>query len=125
MTLNKRIVLLALILSVLVVLYFLNPMEQPLMPKCLIKMITGYSCPGCGVQRATHAVLHGRFSEAITYNYWYCYSLPYLFAVIIERLLPKNRWQQKAAAIIEHPVLIYTYIITFFVWFIVRNILHI
>ena len=46
------------------------------MPKCPFKLITGLSCPGCGIQRAIHAMLHGKFTEAITYNYYFTASIP-------------------------------------------------
>jgi hypothetical protein len=35
------------------------------MPKCPFKMITGFSCPGCGIQRALYAIMHGNIKEAI------------------------------------------------------------
>ena len=33
-------------------------------PVCAFKYLTGYDCPGCGSQRAFHALLHGRVAEA-------------------------------------------------------------
>lgn len=44
-------------------------------PKCLFRLLTGYDCPGCGSQRAFHALLHGRLAEAWGYN-------PYLFFAV-------------------------------------------
>jgi hypothetical protein len=38
------------------------------MPGCFFRRITGLECPGCGMTRATHAVLHGRFAEAFRLN---------------------------------------------------------
>ena len=43
--------------------------------KCLFRLLTGYDCPGCGSQRAFHALLHGRLAEAWGYN-------PYLFFAV-------------------------------------------
>jgi len=108
--------------SALLLLYWLNPTEQPLMPKCPFKLLTGLSCPGCGFQRATHAALHGHFLQALSYNYWFTFALPYLLMVIIEKWLLRGQWQERVAAVIEHRYLIYTYVVTFFVWLIVRNI---
>jgi hypothetical protein len=112
-------------MSVLIALYWLNPTEQPLMPKCPFKLLTGLSCPGCGFQRAAHAVLHGHFAEALAYNYWFTFALPYLLAVIVEKWILRGTWQKRAEAIVEHRYLIYTYLITFFVWLVVRNIIGI
>ncbi|RKV71031.1 MAG: DUF2752 domain-containing protein [Alloprevotella sp.] len=36
----------------------------------MFRSATGYSCPGCGAQRAIHSLLHGHFAEAISYNYF-------------------------------------------------------
>jgi hypothetical protein len=38
------------------------------MPECFIRSITGLECPGCGMTRATYAILHGRFAEAFRLN---------------------------------------------------------
>jgi hypothetical protein len=113
------------IVAVLAVLYLLNPVEQPLMPKCPFKLLTGLSCPGCGFQRAMHAALHGHWLEALSYNYWFTFALPYFAAVVTEKWVLRGRWKQKAEAVVEHPILIYTYVTTFFLWFVIRNILHI
>ena len=115
----------ALCLTALAVLYVLNPVEHQLMPKCPLKLLTGLSCPGCGFQRATHAFLHGHIAEALAYNYWLVFALPYLLAVMTEKWVLHGEWQRKAEAVIEHRYLINFYLATFFIWFIVRNILNI
>lgn len=52
----------------LAVLYFrLDPARYPF-PRCPVHWLTGLHCPGCGTQRAMHALLHGRFLEAIGFN---------------------------------------------------------
>ncbi|MCM1035844.1 MAG: DUF2752 domain-containing protein [Bacteroides sp.] len=40
-----------------------DPATAPL-PQCIFRRFTGFDCPGCGTQRALHALLHGRLSEA-------------------------------------------------------------
>lgn len=122
---GKRIVIGIAIAATLAVLYVLNPVEHQLMPKCPFKLLTGFSCPACGFQRATHAALHGRLGEALAYNYWFTFSLPYLGAVVTEKYVLRGAWKKKAESIVEHPVLIYTYVVTFFAWLVVRNILDI
>lgn len=67
-----------------VVLYYLDPVKYVFMPKCPFKMLTGLDCPGCGFQRAMHALLHGHVMQAIRFNFslssLFLTSLPLLSA---------------------------------------------
>lgn len=38
------------------------------LPRCPFKMLTGWSCPGCGSTRMLHALLHGDVAGAARYN---------------------------------------------------------
>lgn len=38
------------------------------MPGCFFRKATGFDCPGCGMTRASHAFLNGRFAEAFRFN---------------------------------------------------------
>ena len=49
-------------------LYQRGPFGQPWLPGCLFHKFTGLDCPGCGMTRAAHATLHGRFGEAFRFN---------------------------------------------------------
>ncbi len=92
------------------------------MPKCPIKLITGLQCPGCGMQRFVHALLQGHLHEAISYNYFLIFVLPYLSLFAVREFMPQGRAREKFSAIIEHKVLVFGYIVAYFVWFAVRNI---
>ena len=76
--------------SLLILYYFYNPVTTLWAPKCLLKVATGLQCPGCGIQRALHALLQGRFSEAIHYNYFLLFSGPYILSFGVRALLPKR-----------------------------------
>jgi hypothetical protein len=42
-----------------------NPHDsRALMPRCPIKALTGWDCPGCGGLRLTHDLLHGQWAMA-------------------------------------------------------------
>lgn len=56
------------------VLYAYPPADSAFYPRCAFKMLTGLDCPGCGLTRASHHVLHGEFAEAFRLN-------PLLFAM--------------------------------------------
>jgi hypothetical protein len=38
------------------------------LPDCFFHRWTGLDCPGCGMTRAAHACLHGRWGEAFRFN---------------------------------------------------------
>lgn len=126
---QKRLYANLFILSVttiaLIVLYYLNPMDYLLMPKCPFKLITGLSCGGCGGQRAVYAFIHGQFNEAIGYNYYLIFAVPYLIMLYVAHWIIPLNMKEKTLAILEHRYVIYCYIITYFIWMIIRNILKI
>ena len=57
------------------VLYTFPPAVYSFYPRCVFFSITGLQCPGCGITRASHHLLHGRFEEAFRMN-------PMLFVLI-------------------------------------------
>ena len=38
------------------------------LPGCLFHRLTGLHCPGCGMTRASHALLHGHLAAAFRFN---------------------------------------------------------
>jgi len=50
------------------VLYTYPPASTPWYPKCVFKQLSGLDCPGCGITRALHHLLHGRIEEAFYLN---------------------------------------------------------
>ncbi|MBQ7511032.1 MAG: DUF2752 domain-containing protein [Prevotella sp.] len=111
--------------AVLLFLYFLNPVETALAPKCVFHAATGWSCPGCGMQRFLHAMMHGRFLEAIRYNYLLVVLIPYITLYAIQRLCLKGHAQQQWRKVLEGRTVTYALCILAPAWFVIRNILHI
>ena len=122
---KKGYLVILIILAGGIVFYFLDPSRYLFVPKCPFKLLTGFSCPGCGFQRSLHAFLHGHWLEALRYNWFLIASLPYALALVLDNwFLPqtqKGKWHE----VLEHRYTIYTYIALFFIWWIVRNILGI
>lgn len=88
-------------------------------PRCLLRAITGHDCPGCGSQRALHALLNGRVAEAWSYNAFIFFAVPTaLFYVVLEspvgRRLPRIR---RAAT---HPLTAALITAAILVWWIFR-----
>lgn len=54
------------------------PPDSVLIPRCPIHSLTGFHCAGCGLARALHAALRGRFAEALS-----CNALPVMLAPLL------------------------------------------
>lgn len=125
-TRRRRLRLAAIVLSLLVglgVLYVLNPTEYTFMPQCPFRLLTGLSCPGCGIQRAVHALLHGRVAEAWSYNPFMVYSVPYALAVALTEWVWRGGRQARWRRVFEGRVAVWLYLASFCVWGVVRNVL--
>ena len=126
MTAPKRIyIIIGVAAVVLAGLYIVNPSTATFAPKCPMRLLTGLSCPACGIQRFLHAIMHGNFGEAIAYNYYLAYSLPYALLFVVEWAMPAGRSRSRLARVIENRYVVGFYVVTFLVWMIVRNILGI
>jgi len=65
------------------VLYTFPPVTSGFYPQCVFKQATGLDCPGCGTTRALHALVHGRFGEALHFN-----PLLFVFIAVAACMLP-------------------------------------
>ena len=114
-----------LVLSLVVVLVFVDPTTTQLAPKCPFKLLTGWQCGGCGCQRAVHAFFHGEFLKAAKYNLFFLYAVPYLLILIAERTFLTGDLRMKVRSVAEHRYVIWFYVVSYCVWTVVRNILGI
>lgn len=124
MTVDKRVIIntiaVAVIVAAMVLYFFVNPEYSEFVPKCMLKQLTGYDCPSCGAQRAFHAVLHGNFAKAISYNPFFVISVPY-FLLVLYATFFGNSIATKVRSVTFHKYAVYTYIVLFFAWWIIRN----
>ena len=123
----KKILALGILLALalLCIVYALaDPSSSILFPKCPVKLLTGMQCPSCGVQRALHSLLQGRLLEALSYNYWFILSIPYFLLVALSTLFKTRPFMARIYRIVTHKGVIYAYIVLFFLWWILRNILE-
>ena len=67
----------------LVLLFVLDPAASGLFPPCPWRWLTGLQCPGCGVLRGTHALLHGELALAWRLNPRWCLVGPLLGASLV------------------------------------------
>jgi hypothetical protein len=88
-------------------------------PSCLIYRSTGLRCPGCGTQRALHALLGGRLGEALHYNYFLLIMLP---LGLLYLALPRygERWP-RLARLLRHPATLLLLALLTLGWVVLRN----
>ena len=85
---KPAIIIAVLVLISLVVLYSqFSPTNYSFFPQCPFYELTGFNCPGCGSQRALHAILHGDLAAAVNYNLLFVVSLPFIAAYFGLKLL--------------------------------------
>ena len=123
MTLSRRnIVIIAVTLALLALVYFaFDPTEARWMPKCMLHTITGWDCPGCGSQRAAHALLHGDIPGAFRQNALLMIMLPYL-ALLLAAELFKTRLQGLFKALYSTTAIIIV-VCVIVAWGVVRNLM--
>ncbi len=119
------LIFLLLLVGGIVVYTLFDPNKSVWMPKCPFRLLTGWNCPACGLQRALHALLHGKFTEALSYNYFFVVSIPYVIALLVAEVLKRIPRGDNFIRAVEHPVLARVYIILFIAWGIIRNLLQV
>lgn len=71
----KRIGLFILAISLIIIYVSINPSEVDFLPKCPFYFTTGFYCPGCGSQRATHQLLNFNILGVLRQNILYLICL--------------------------------------------------
>ncbi|GAB6195493.1 DUF2752 domain-containing protein [Lysobacter xanthus] len=68
-----------------------------LFPPCLFRLATGLYCPGCGMTRMLHALVHGDVARAASMNVLALAGLPVLGTLALNewsgRTLLQGRWR--------------------------------
>ena len=101
--------------------YTIDPGSSARAPKCMFKVLTGWDCPGCGSQRAFHAILHGDFSAAWHFNPFVFFAVPAaIYYGIVE--WGRCRWPRLYAASIR-PVVLIPITVAIVGWWVLRNVL--
>ena len=84
-------------------LFLFEPGKTGFFPACPFRLLTGFTCPGCGSTRGLHRLLHGDVIAAFKLNPLLILSLPFLLyallrytnAAIRNKPLPGNQLNAK------------------------------
>ena len=122
MALSRRLALVlgAVAITALTLLYaFVDPASH-LFPRCIFLTLTGLQCPGCGSQRAIHALLTGHLSQAWHFNALLVVSIPFIILLFIAS------WRKHTAPRLYNALnsipAIAVVAIAVLLWFVFRNL---
>lgn len=73
----------ALLIVGAVYLFVFEPGMSGFFPKCPFRIATGFTCPGCGITRALHHILHGHFVSAFMLNPLFVVLSPFLLFALL------------------------------------------
>ena len=110
----------AVVVAGVVIYSTFDPSASRWFPRCPFLMLTGLKCPGCGTQRAIHALLHGDVLSALHFNALLpvCIPLLLLYGYAEQVRTRKPRFYNRVNSVTA----ILAVLIVVIVWWIVRNI---
>ena len=87
--------------------------------------MTGWQCAGCGMLRATHALAHGEWLEALRYNVLWVVALPVILGVWIWHSVAvfRGKPQQVWNSLKNHPGYCIAAALIALVYMILRNVM--
>ena len=118
---TQLVVGLAALVVAAVVYFTFDPSHSAWFPKCPFLVLTGYKCPGCGSQRAVHALLTGNLATAWHYNALLVVALPFI-ALLLAGLAMRRRYPRFDAALNSLWV-IWTVLVGIIAWWLVHPFL--
>ncbi|MBR1551747.1 MAG: DUF2752 domain-containing protein [Muribaculaceae bacterium] len=120
----RRAIVITLIMVIAVVAvtiyFFWNPATHGFFPRCVFLNLTGLKCPGCGSQRAIHALLHGEVAAALRFNAFLLIGLPLLCVYAVAEW-QRTRWPRFYVVMSSRPVLC-VIVLMVLLWWVLRNL---
>jgi len=118
---GQALLLIGLALVGVIIYGMFDPAQVTWFPRCPFLSLTGYRCPGCGSQRAIHALLHGDLATAWHYNAALVTSIPFIIALIVAEIL-RTRRPRLYALLNSRPIIILVFTLLL-AWWLLRNLL--
>ena len=104
-----------------IVYFYYDPSSSRLFPRCLFLETTGVKCPGCGSQRAIHALLHGHVATAWHFNAMLVAAIPVIGFYLLVNLM-QNKWPRLYRVLFSRAVLL-SLVSLIVLWWLLRNVL--
>ena len=101
-------------IAIVVYLTLYDPASSPA-PQCIFLRLTGWQCPGCGTQRAIHALMHGDVAAAWHFNAALFVAVP----LIVVCFAARGRLRR----IVDNPLFYVAVAAATVTWWIGRNVL--
>lgn len=98
-----------------------DPSTSVWLPRCPLLTLTGLECPGCGSQRAVHALLNGDLPGAWGFNPLLIVMLPVVGLMAYAELRREHHPRLHRA--MAHPALILTVLAMVVGWGVMRNLI--
>jgi len=121
-TRNHVLAFLAVAVSGSLLYFYFDPSHYHFFPPCPFNTITGLFCPGCGSQRAFHALLHGDLRMAADRNVLFVIFLPFLVWSLVAVVRNLFSTKKITPAIFNSPVFAWTVVAVVIVFSVVRNL---
>ena len=101
-----------------------DPSTSHLFPRCIFYQLTGLKCPGCGSQRAIHALLCGNIIEALRFNAMLVASLPLLALYAYCEVCRLRHRTTTLCRRLNSPTMAWSIFIIILAWWALRNLLN-
>jgi len=117
---SSVVVIWALLIAGATYLFIFEPGKTGFFPPCMFRLITGFTCPGCGSTRAVHQILHGHFIAAFELNPLFLVSIPFLLYALLRYSVIVMRGEIPNRNSLQPPYLYALFVIVVSFW-IFRN----
>lgn len=111
-------------ISAIAVYRMADPSTSWWMPQCPFLRITGLMCPGCGAQRALHALLQGDVAAAFRFNPFLLTIVPLAGIFLLLRGIATGRRRQAIDRHFTTKRIFYFLAMSTMAWWIIRNIFY-
>jgi uncharacterized protein DUF2752 len=90
-------------------------------PTCLLKLTTGFNCPGCGGTRAAWYLLHGNIPAAARHHAIFTFAVPFLLYMYVA-WAGRRLFNWKLPQLTISPRVMVGFMVVWGVWSVLRNL---